>query len=600
MELSEHLKTLLRTLPERPGVYHHIDKDGVILYIGKAKNLKKRVSSYFHKTHDSARLNMLVRKVADIKTIVTETEFDALLLENTLIKKHQPRYNINLKDGKTYPWVCIKKERYPRIFATRRRIDDGSEYFGPYASVKMMYTVLDIIKEVFTLRTCQLPMDPAAIESGKYRACLEFHIKRCLAPCEGRQDEGSYLADVQGARQLLRGDLRSTRDRLFGQMMAHAAAQEFEAAQFVKERLERLDAYQSKSTVLNPALGSVDVYSLLSDAEYGYVNMLHIRDGAVIQSFTLELRKRLEETDAELMALGLAELRERFPSEAKLVLVSVEPEVAPPDIEVVVPQRGDKRAAVELSERNARAYRVERLKNVQLVDPERHSDRIMRQMQKDLRLPFEPRRIECFDNSNIQGTNPVSACVVFIDGKPAKSEYRHFNVKTVEGPDDFATMKEALTRRYTRVLNEGLPLPQLVLIDGGKGQLSAAVEVFDELGLRGRVALIGIAKRLEELFFPDDPVPLYLDKRSETLKVLQQARNEAHRFGITHHRARRSKSSLNSALDGIPGVGPATVQVLLETFKSVAGIRKAKPEALTAAVGAKKADAIRLALGTSN
>ena len=597
MEWSEHIKTLLRTLPERPGVYHHIDKDGVILYIGKAKNLKKRVGSYFQKNHESARLSMLVRKVADIKTIVTETEFDALLLENTLIKKHQPRYNINLKDGKTYPWICIKKERFPRIFATRRRIEDGSEYFGPYASVKMMYTMLDIIKEVFTLRTCQLPMEAAAIESGKYRACLEFHIKRCLAPCEGLQDEASYLADVTGARLLLRGDLRSTRERLFGQMMAHSASQEFEAAQFVKERLDRLDLYQSKSTVLNPALGSVDVFSLLSDAEYGYVNMLHIRDGAVIQSFTLELRKRLEESDAELMAMGMAELRERFPSQAKLVLVSLEPEVVPPNIEVLMPQRGDKRAAVELSERNARAYRVERLKNVQLVDPERHSDRIMRQMQKDLRLPSEPRRIECFDNSNTQGTNPVSACVVFIDGKPAKSEYRHFNVKTVEGPDDFATMKEALTRRYTRVLIEGLPLPQLVLIDGGKGQLSSAVEVFDELGLRGRVALIGIAKRLEELYFPDDSVPLYLDKRSETLKVLQQARNEAHRFGITHHRARRSKSGLSSVLDGIPGVGPATVQILLDTFKSVAGIRKSKPEALVAAVGAKKAESLRLALG---
>jgi len=589
MERLDRIKQLLRTLPEKPGVYKHLDKDGGILYIGKAKNLKKRVSSYFSKTHDEARLRMLVRRVVSIDVIVTETEYDALLLENTLIKQHQPWYNINLKDGKTYPWICIKKERFPRVFSTRQRIEDGSEYFGPYPSGRMLGTLLDLIRQLYPLRTCALNLSESAIDAGKYRVCLEYQMHNCLGPCEARQTEAAYMEDIASVRKLLKGEWSAIKQRLHGQMMMHAAKQEFELAQACKEKVDHLEKYQAKSTVLNPAVGEVDVYSVIDDVEYGYVNFLMVREGAVLQSYTLELKKKMEETPAEMLELAIPEIRLRFGSDAKMLLLSHDVELDLAGVQFQVPQRGDKAAVVALSQRNARAQRLERLKNMQIVDPDRHVNRILAQMKQDLRLSEEPQHIECFDNSNIQGTHPVSACVVFKNAKPAKKEYRHFNVKTVEGPDDFATMEEVVYRRYKRMMDEGQSLPQLILIDGGKGQLSAAVEALNKLGLRGKIAILGIAKRLEELYFPGDSVPLYLDKRSETLKVLQQARNEAHRFGIMFHRNKRSKASIGSALEAIPGVGPATIEVLLKTFKSAAGVKRASAEALENAVGPAKA-----------
>ena len=581
----DHIKKLLKSLPEKPGVYKHLDKDGQILYIGKAKNLKKRVSSYFSKTHDQARLRMLVRRVENIEVIVTETEYDALLLENTLIKQHQPWYNINLKDGKTYPWICIKKERFPRVFSTRQRIEDGSEYFGPYPSGRMLGTLLDLIRQLYPLRTCALNLSEASVEAGKYRVCLEFQMHNCLGPCEARQSEAAYMEDIASVRKLLKGEWSAIKQRLHGQMMMHAAVQEFELAQACKEKLDHLENYQSKSTVLNPDVGDLDVYSVVDDVEFGYVNFLMVREGAVLQSYTLELKKKMEETPSEMLELAIPEIRQRFNSNAKQFLLSHDVDLDLDDLTWHVPQRGDKAAVVALSLRNGRAHRLERLKNMQIVDPDRHVNRIMAQMKQDLRLHEEPRHLECFDNSNIQGTHPVSACVVFKNGKPSKKDYRHFNVKTVEGPDDFATMEEVVYRRYKRMQDEGQSLPQLILIDGGKGQLSSAVEALDKLGLRGQIAIMGIAKRLEELYFPGDSVPLYLDKRSETLKVLQQARNEAHRFGITFHRNKRSKASIGSALEDIPGVGPATLETLLKTFKSAAGVKRASVEALENAVG---------------
>lgn len=589
MERLDQIKRILKTLPEKPGVYKHLDKEGQILYIGKAKNLKKRVSSYFSKSHDQARLRMLVRRVENIEVIVTETEYDALLLENTLIKQHQPWYNINLKDGKTYPWICIKKERFPRVFSTRQRIEDGSEYFGPYPSGRMLGTLLDLIRQLYPLRTCSLPLTESAVEAGKYRVCLEYQMHNCLGPCEARQSEADYEKDITSVRKLLKGEWSAIKQQLHGQMMMHAAKQEFEQAQACKEKLDYLEKYQAKSTVLNPNVGEVDVYSVIDDVEYGYVNFLMVREGAVLQSYTLELKKKMEESPAEMLELAIPEIRLRFDSEAKMLLLSHAVELEMDHVQYQVPQRGDKAAVVALSLRNARAQRLERLKNMQIVDPDRHVNRILAQMKQDLRLSEEPRHLECFDNSNIQGSHPVSACVVFKNAKPSKKDYRHFNVKTVEGPDDFATMQEVIFRRYKRMMEEGQALPQLILIDGGKGQLSAGVAALDALGLRGKIAILGIAKRLEELYFPGDSVPLYLDKRSETLKVLQQARNEAHRFGITFHRNKRSKASIGSALEAIPGVGPATIDILLKTFKSAAGVKRASAESLEQVVGPSKA-----------
>jgi excinuclease ABC subunit C len=589
---TEKVRQILKTLPNKPGVYQHLDKSGKILYIGKAKDLKKRVSSYFTKSHDSARIQVMVRKIEDIHTIVTETEFDALLLENNLIKEYQPRYNINLKDDKTYPWICIKKERFPRIFPTRNPIKDGSEYYGPYASVRVMKTVLGLIRQLYHIRTCKLNLDQASIESGKYRVCLEYHIGNCLGPCEDKQSESSYNQDVEAARQLIKGHLNSVKKMLLEQMQQAAAELRFEEAQKLKEKHELVDRYQAKSSVVNSSITNLDVFSAFTDAEYGYVNFLKIMDGAVLQSHTVEMRRKLDESPAELLALAIPELRTRFKSDASRAILSHQVDFEIPNVSFFVPQRGDKKQLVELSLKNARYFRLEKLKNIQIVDPDRHVKRLMKQMQQDLRLSEEPRHIECFDNSNIQGTNPTSACVVFKDGKPSKKDYRHFNIKTVVGPDDFASMYEAVYRRYRRLLNEGEALPQLVVIDGGKGQLSSALQALEDLDLRGKVAILGIAKRLEELYFPGDKYPLYLDKRSETLKVIQRLRDEAHRFGLSHHRNRRSKGTFKNELESIKGIGTETAKMLLREFRSVKKVKEANREQLSRVIGEHKTQLI--------
>jgi excinuclease ABC subunit C len=581
----------IQTLPDNPGVYQYYDIEGKILYVGKAKNLKKRVSSYFNKLHDNAKTNVLVRKIVVIKHIVVSSEQDALLLENNLIKKLQPRYNVLLRDDKTYPWICIKKEPFSRIFSTRRMIKDGSEYFGPYTNFKTVHTILDLIKELYPLRTCNYDLSESNINSEKYKVCLEYHIGNCKGPCEGLETLENYHKQVDAIRQILKGNFKDSMRDFKKMMLDLASEMKFEAAQKIKEKIEVLENYQSRSTILNPKISNIDVFSIVSDETTAYVNFLQIAHGAIIRSFTLELKKKLDESDEELLELAVVELRERFNLTSKEIILPFTLDFGD-KIKVTVPQLGDKKQILDLSERNAKYQRLEQLKQIQIVDPERHTNRIMAQMQKDLRLSVEPRHIECFDNSNIQGTNPVSACVVFKDGKPSKKDYRHFNIKTVEGPNDFASMEEVVYRRYKRLLDENQSLPQLIIIDGGKGQLSSALKSIDDLGLRGKIAIIGIAKRLEELFYPGDSVPLYLDKKSETLKIIQQLRNEAHRFGITHHRDKRSKSALNSTIELIPGIGEKTMLTLLKHFKSVKRLKLATEKEISDVVGVSKAKKI--------
>ncbi len=578
----------LKTLPDSPGVYQFFDDDGKMLYVGKAKNLKKRVSSYFAKTHDSGKTRVLVRKIRTIRHIVVPTESDALLLENNLIKEHQPRYNVLLRDDKTYPWLCIKNERFPRIFPTRKRIRDGSEYYGPYTQMRTVRTLLDLIKSVYPLRTCNFDLSEEKIQAGKYKLCLEYHLGNCLGPCEGLQDEASYNRAIGDIREIVKGNFGTSLKYFRHQMHQLAGEMRFEEAQQIKEKIDILENYQAKSAVVHPGISDVDVFSIVSDPTHAYVNYMQISHGLVVRSHTLEIKKKLEEADEELLSLAVVSLRERFESASREVYLPF-PVPLPEEIRVTVPKQGDKKKIIALSEHNARLYRQERFKQIRITDPDRHVRRLMEQMKKDLRLSSEPRHIECFDNSNIQGSNPVSACVVFRDGKPSKKEYRHFNIKTVEGPDDFASMEEVVFRRYRRMLEQEEPLPQLIVIDGGKGQLSAALKSLEQLGLRGKIAIIGIAKRLEEIYFPEDPIPLYLDKKSESLKVIQQLRNEAHRFGITHHRNRRSKTAISSALEGIDGIGEQTARELLRRFKSVRRVREASLEALTEAIGPSKA-----------
>ena len=580
------------TLPNKPGVYQYYDKDDKLLYIGKAKNLKKRVSSYFTKQHDSGKTRVLVKKIVTIKHIVVDTETDALLLENNLIKKYQPRYNILLKDDKTYPWICIKKERYPRVFSTRRMIKDGSEYFGPYTSKKTVHTLLDLINGLYPLRNCNYDLSDKNIESGKYKVCLEYHLANCLGACEGKQTEESYLESVAAIRNILKGNFKESLLAFKNQMKSFAKNLQFEDAQKVKEKMEVLMNYQSKSTIVNSKINNVDVFSIITDEEYGYVNYLQISYGSIIRSHTLEIKKKLAETDIEILQLAVIELRNRFQSHCKEIYVPFKIN-AGEDIKIYIPKLGDKKHILDLSIRNAKYYRMERFKQVRITDPNRHENRIMVQMKKDLRLSEEPRHIECFDNSNIQGTNPVAACVVFKNGKPSKKDYRKYTIKTVVGPDDFASMEEVVYRRYKRLLDEKQPLPQLIIIDGGKGQLSSSLKSLDKLDLRGKIAIIGIAKRLEELFYPDDPIPLYLDKKTETLKIIQQLRNEAHRFGITFHRNKRSKEALNTTLDAIDGIGEKTVIGLLKKFKSLQRIQSATFEELSEVVGPSKSKKIK-------
>ena len=589
--MQNPLELQIQTLPDSPGVYQYYDKEDKILYVGKAKNLKKRVASYFSKTHDNARTNVMVRKIVSIRHIVVPTETDALLLENNLIKKLQPRYNVLLKDDKTYPWICIKREPFSRIFTTRNMVKDGSEYFGPYTSFKTVHTLLDLIKELYQLRTCNYDLTRENINSGKYKVCLEYHIGNCKGPCEGHQSLENYQKNIDAIREILKGNFKESLKDFKTLMKNLASEMKFEQAQKIKDKIDILENYQSRSTIVNPRISNIDVFSIISDESAAFVNFLQISHGAIIRSHTLEIKKKLDEPDEELLELAVVELRERFKLLSKEIIVPFAMDLGE-NVKVTVPQLGDKKQLLDLSERNAKFFRMDQLKQLQIVDPDRHTNRIMAQMQKDLRLSVEPRHIECFDNSNIQGTNPVAACVVFKDGKPSKKDYRHFNIKTVEGPNDFASMEEVVYRRYKRLLDEEQPLPQLIIIDGGKGQLSSALKSLDDLNLRGKIAIIGIAKRLEELFYPGDSVPLYLDKKSETLKVIQQLRNEAHRFGITHHRDKRSKEALKTSVETIPGIGEKTMVTLIKHFKSVKRLAQATEKEISEVVGVSKAKKI--------
>ncbi len=578
----------LQVLPTSPGIYQFYDKSDTLIYVGKARNLKKRVSSYFQKNHESGKTRVLVKKIVRIEHIVVQTESDALLLENNLIKKYQPRYNVLLKDDKSYPWICVKKERFPRIFQTRRVVKDGSLYFGPYTSIKTVRTLLELIKELYPLRNCSYDLSMQNIQNHKFKVCLEYHLKNCKGACEGLQSEADYSQNISEIVEILKGNFKDALKRFKEEMTSLASELRFEEAQQIKEKIDILENYQAKSTIVSSKINNVDVFSIVSDEEYGYVNFLQVAYGAIVRAHTIEIKKKLDETDQELLELAIVGIRERFFSTSKEIIAPFEV-ILSENLQLTIPKQGEKHQLLELSLRNAKLFRQERFKQVKIVDPERHTNRILAQVQRDLHLSVPPLHIECFDNSNIQGTNPVSACVVFKNAKPSKKDYRHFNIKTVEGPNDFASMEEVVYRRYKRLLDEEQPLPQLIIIDGGKGQLSSALKALEELQLRGKIAIIGIAKRLEEIYFPEDSIPLYLDKKSESLKLIQQLRNEAHRFGLTFHRQKRSKSAIVSELDNIDGIGEKTKEVLLKHFKSVKRIREARLEEIEPLIGNHRA-----------
>lgn len=586
--MNPELELQLKTLPSEPGVYRYYDKNGQLLYVGKAKHLKKRVLSYFNKNLSGYRTRIMVGKIFRLETTVVNSEYDALLLENNLIKEHQPFYNVMLKDDKSYPWICIKNEDFPRIFMTRNKIKDGSEYYGPYAKVRPAKILLDTIKHIYKIRTCNLNLSSEKIAEGKYKVCLEYHIKNCEGPCEMLETKTDYDKKIEAIRGIIKGDFRKAKEYLTHQMMKFAENLEFENAQATKEKIELLEDFQHKNTIVNPNIDDVDVFGMTSDETAAYINYFKILNGNIIQSYTTEIKKILEESDEDILEEALIEIRQKFNSDSKEIFLPFHLSVEIPNVKLIVPKVGDKKRIVELSEKNAKEYRIEKLKQVQIVDPERHTNRIMAEMQKLLRMPVEPRHIEGFDNSNIQGTNPVSACVVFKDGKSSKNDYRIFHPKTVEGPNDFATMEEVIYRRYKRLLDENQPLPQLILIDGGKGQLSSAVKSLKLLGLYRKITIIGIAKRLEEIYFPEDSIPLYLDKKSETLKILQRVRDESHRFGVKHHRTRRKNSTIKSELEEIPGIGEKTVELLLSKLKSVKRIKESNLATLEEILGKAK------------
>lgn len=595
--INNNLRMKLDRLPETAGVYQYFDESGTIIYIGKARNLRKRVLSYFTKTHDdSPKTRVLVKKIQDLVCIVVPTESDALLLENNLIKQHKPRYNVMLKDDKTYPSICIKKEPFPRVFQTRTIVDDGSDYFGPYSSVTALKAVLWLIRQIYPLRTCKLPLLKKDIEHGKYKVCLEYHIKRCLGPCVGLQTRESYQESIDDIQEILRGNIQKVSQHLIQSMKRLSNELRFEEAQRLKEKYDLLEQYRSKSTVINSYQQEMDVFSYGELGTSAIINYLHVKNGAIIHGITTEWKKRLEEDKEELLSSAIFELRQRFQSQSKELIVPFEPEITPERVSIIVPQRGEKKKLLALSEQNVKQYINDLLKQQEKLNPEQRVTRLLTGIKKDLHLKDLPFHMECFDNSNTQGTNPVSSCVVFKNGKPSKRDYRHYNIKSVVGPNDFASMEEVLYRRYKRLIDEIQPLPQLVIVDGGKGQLSSAVSILSELGLMDKLQVIGIAKNLEELFFPNDSVPLYLDKNSETLRIIQQMRDEAHRFGITHHRKKRSKTAINSELDAIKGVGEETKRLLLQTFKSVKRIREAGLKELTELVGPSKANKIHVFL----
>ena len=582
--MNPDLELQLKSLSSEPGVYRYYDKDNQLLYVGKAKNLKNRVMSYFHKPSSNYRLQIMVRKIHRLETTIVPSEYDALLLENNLIKEHQPFYNILLKDDKSYPWICIKNEPFPRIFLTRKVVKDGSEYFGPYAKIKPAKVLLEIIKEIYKIRTCTLDLSETKINQGKYKVCLEYHIRNCEGACEGLETEEHYNKNIKSIRGIIKGDFRLAKQHLEDEMLQYAKNLEFEKAQIIKEKLELLEDYQVRHTVVSTTIDDIDVFGIISDEVAAYVNYFKIRNGSIIQSFTTEVKKILDEPDEEILEEVMIEVRRKFNSESREIILPFHLSVEIPNVKISVPKLGDKKRILDLSTKNAREYRLEKLKQIQIIDPERHTNRIM----ADLHMPVEPRHIEGFDNSNIQGTNPVSACVVFKNGKPSKEDYRIFHPKTIDGPNDFATMEEVIYRRYSRLLEEGQDLPQLILIDGGKGQLSSAVKSLKLLGLYGKITIVGIAKRLEEIYFPEDPIPLYLDKKSETLKILQQVRDESHRFGVKHHRIRRKNNTIKSELEEIQGIGAKSIELLLKKLKSVKRVKETSQETLEEILGKAK------------
>ncbi len=599
-ESSEHipLKEQVALLPLNPGVYQFVDRTGTIIYVGKAKSLRRRVSSYFVQSKEhSAKVRVLVKQIVEIRHIVVESETDALLLENSLIKSLQPRYNILLKDDKTYPWIVVRNEPFPRIQSTRQIKRDGSQYFGPYGSISMQRSVLEFIREVIPLRTCGLNLSTAAVARGKYGVCLQYHLGNCKAPCVGRQTEEEYRSDIELATSILKGDLRPVRSHLEGEMQRAAAELKFEIAQRYKQRLDALDNYSGKSVIVSAKISDIDVFSLLRDDDVAYCNFLRIRHGSIVGVQTVRLSIGIETEDAELLTLGIQYAVDRF-AEGQLAREVVVPLLPTTTllfdgVTFTVPKRGEKLDLLEFSQKSGRIYRAEQLKNLEIKNPERHADRLMAAMQRELHLPREPRHIECFDNSNLQGTHPVASCVVFRNGKPSRKEYRHFNVKTVVGPDDFASMREIVYRRYSRLLEEGAELPDLIIVDGGKGQLSSAYGILYELGIADRVPIVGLAKRIEEVFFPNDPMPYYLSRTGEPLKVVCHIRDEAHRFGITFHRQKRSNDFIQSELELIEGVGTKTITTLLKHFRTVAKVKAAPLEELSALIGPAKAKKVK-------
>lgn len=590
---SAELEEKISILPTTPGVYMYLNTEGTVIYVGKAKNLKRRVSSYFNRTHDSLRTNLLVRAIADLKYIVVPTEQDALNLENAMIKEYQPRYNVLLKDDKSYPWIIVTKEHFPRVFMTRQRIKDGSKYYGPYTDTQSARVVLDLIRDLYQLRSCRYAITPDYLSKGKGKLCLDYHLKKCAGPCTGLISEDEYASQIERVKQILRGDMAELLEHLKAEMMRLSEELRFEEAQELKNKYKLIERYTAKSTIVSQTIGDIDVFGVYDDGESDvFVNYMHVRRGAVVRSITLEYKRRLDEKTPQILSYAMTEISKELDVEYEDVIVAELPDVEMTKVNFIIPQRGDKAKLLEVSERNARQHRIDMLKHMEKHNPEQRVNQLLERIKSDFRLTELPRHIECFDNSNIQGTNPVASCVVFRDGKPAKNDYRHFNIKTVVGPDDFASMKEVLTRRYTRLMEENKELPQLIVVDGGKGQLSAAVEALDAMGLRGRIAIVGIAKRLEEIYFPGDSVPLYIDKNSETLRVVQHLRDEAHRFGITHHRNRRSKGQTASELDSIKGVGTKTKEALLQHFRSVKRIREADLDTIAEVIGPAKASLI--------
>lgn len=593
MDARENLKIKVGLLPDSPGVYMYFDSSGKIIYVGKAKRLKRRVSSYFNRVHSVARTNILVKNIYDLKYIVVDSEEDALHLENSLIKEHKPRYNVLLKDDKSYPWICVTNEPYPRVFLTRESPVRGAKFYGPYSNVNVARTVLDLIREIYPIRTCRHVITDETVARGKVNLCLQYHIKNCLGCCKGFVSIEEYGKFIDEIRQILSGNTQQLCDYLVDEMGRLASELKFEDAQVIKEKYDLVEKYRAKSVIVSSHITDVDVFAIHRDENSAYINYLHLRNGSIVQCLTLEYNIKLQETDEELLSMAIAEIMSKFNRKPREILVPVVPETEMEGVSFIVPKIGDKKKLLDIALKNAKQYMIDKLSRAEKLNPQQRTMRVLSTMQRDFRLNVLPHHIECFDNSNIQGTNPVASCVVFKDAVPSKKDYRHFNIKTVEGPDDFASMKEVLTRRYTRLMNEGEDLPQLVIVDGGKGQLSAAVEAFDEMGIRGKIALVGIAKRLEEIYFPGDSVPLYIDKNSESLRVVQHLRDEAHRFGITHHRNRRSKGQTVSALDEIKGIGEVTRNTLIKHFKSLKRLREASFDDIAAVVGPAKAKILK-------